>query len=382
MILTIAEDFTDTVTLDSELTSLPDSGMYLNSGVHPSITVNNLLQFLPNVDFTFGDFAAGTTYGKYNETRKVTDIVTDVGIIYQSLTADNLGNTPASSPTNWLETDIDSLRIKSFALRSQDNALRKINLTRRLVDSQFLYNVAELAENPTTTLLPNDFAAWVFEAKGSDYVKFRVNQIAFQATTDVPQDLFVINQGVLITTLTLNPNAAGRLVFEDIGFEFSGKGKFYFVVDSQNVLTNGSAIDPLKYDGFVAYTANGIGATAESANYSFQTTNNGLNFNITTFFDSTLYTDNNLQEFGNYLQAAWELDVMNMFLSNSHNRSNKDERMQTIDRPLLLAETHQLDSGTVLRRFEKEKKQAVYQLEKTLDREINDNDFEIEINSI
>ena len=385
MILTIAEDFTNTVTLDSELTSLPDSGMYLNSGVHPSITVNNILQFLPNIDFTFGTYAAGTTYGKYTDSRKVTDIVLDSGIVYQSLTAANIGNTPASNPTNWLVTDIDSLRIKSFVLRSQDNALRKINLTRRLVDSQYLYNVVEVSENPTITLLPNDYAAWVFEPKGSDYVKFRINQIALQATTATPQSLYVINQGVLITTLTLNPNAAGRLEFEDVGYEFSGKGKWIFAIDSQNVLTDGSVIDPLKYDGFVAYTAVGVGATAEDSEYSYQSTNNGLNFNITTYFDSSVYTDNNLQEFGNYLQAAWELDIMNMFLHNSNNRSNKTERMQTIDRQLLLAETHELKAGTVVRRFENERDQAVKHLNKTLDREINkdnDNDFEIEISSI
>lgn len=382
MILTISEDFTSSVSLDSELTGLPSSGMYLNSGVHPSITVDNLLSFLPRLDITPANYNAGTTYGKFTDTRKLSDIVLSGGIIYQSITASNTGNTPASSPNNWLATNLDSLRIKNFALRSQDNALRSINLTRRLVENQYLYNVVEVSENPNSELLPNDYAGWVFEPKGSDYVKIRINQVAFQATTATPQNLYVINQGQLVTTLTLNPNAEGRLEFEDLSYTFYGKGKWLFVVDSQTVLTNGSAIDPLKFDGFVAYTCSGTGNDPESADYSYGVSNNGLNFNITAFFDSQIYVDNNFQDFGNYLQSAWELDVLNMFLANSHNRSNRNERTQ-IDRELLIAETKELKAYSVANKFEKERKAAKELLGKTFDREINNQDeFTIEVTSL
>lgn len=381
MILTIAQDFTNTVTLDSELTSSPSGGMYLNSGVHPSITVQNLLSFLPNQDFTFSDFNAGTTYGKYTDSRVSTDIVLDVGIIYQSLTASNTGNTPASSPTNWLVTDIDSLRIKSFVLRSQDAALSKLNLNNRLLDNQYLYNIVEVSETPTTTLLPNDFAAWVFEPKGSDYTTFTINQIALQATTATPQSLFVVNQGQLITTLTLNPNLEGRLVFEEINYTFSGKGKWIFAMASQNVLTNGASIDPLNFDGMVAYTASGIGATAEDSTYSYGTNSNGLSFNISAYFDPKIYVDNNLLHFASYLQVAWELDVLNMFLHNANNRSNKDQRTQ-LDKQMLIAETKELNAASVVRKFEKKHKQAVELLTKTLDRTLNDNGFEVNYSSI
>lgn len=381
MILTIAEDFTNTVTLDSELTSLPSGGMYLNSGVHPSITVENLLSFLPSETFTFTDYDNSVTYGKYTDSRKVSDIVLDNDIIYQSISSSNSGNTPADNPLNWLETNIESLRIKSFVLRSQDNAKNKLNLNKRLIDSQYLYNIVEVSENPTITTLPNDYTAWVFEPKGSDYVSFEINQIGLQATTSTPQSLYVINQGVLIDTLTLTTNLQGRLVFEDFDYVFYGKGKWIFAIDSQDVLTNGSVIDPLNYDGFVAYTATGIGDSPEDAEYSYSSSNNGLNFNITTFLDSNIYLDNNLKYFSSYLQSAWELDVLNMFLSNPNNRSNLEQRTQ-MDRQLLLAETKELNAATVVRKFEKEHKKAIKKLEKTYDTEINDNGFEIKITSI
>ena len=382
MILSIAEDLTSSVALDAQLTALPDSGMYLNSGVHPSITVNNLLSFLPNLDITFGTYNAGTTYGKYEDTRKGSDIVLYNSVVYQSLTASNTGNTPDVSTANWLETNIESIRIKTFAYMSQDNALKRLRLTRRLIDNQYLYNVAEVNENPTSQLLPNDYAAWVFEPKGSDYVKIRINQAAFQATTATPQSLYVINQGQLITTITLNPNAAGRLSFEDVGYTFYGKGKWIFAVDSQTVLTNGAFIDPLKYNGFVAYTATGTGASAADAVYSFQNVNNGLSFNISAFLDAQVYTDNNLLDFGNYIQAAWELDVLNMFLHNSNNRSSHDQRIQ-LDKQMLIAETKELDAENVLKRYKSEKSEAFKMIERTFDTQLfdDDNDFEVEISS-
>lgn len=383
MILTIAEDLTSTVTFDSELTSIPSSGMYLNSGVHPSVTVNNLLQFLPKISITFDAYDSGTTYGKYTDSRKRTDIVTDGGKIYQSLTASNVGNAPASNPSNWLETNIESLRIKSFVLKSQDGALSKLHLTRRLIDNQYLYNLVEQNEDPQTTALSGDYSAWVFEPKGSDYVTFRVNQIALQATTAGTVDLYVINQGQLITTITLTTNAEGRLVFEDSGYEFTGKGKWIFAIDSQDVLTDGSTIDPLMFDGFVCYTATGEGATPEGATYTFGTANNGLNWNISAYFNSATYINNNLVDFAQYLQRAWELDVLNMMLSNSNNKSNRDQRIQQVDRQLLMAETKDLKTGSVVYMFQKEKKRAIKMLEKSLDTELNDNeDYEIEITSI
>ncbi|MBL4705936.1 MAG: hypothetical protein JKY54_15525, partial [Flavobacteriales bacterium] len=168
LILGISNDLSSSVSLDADLLAIPDSGMYLNYAVHPSITLDNLLKFLPRLDVTFSAYVAGTTYGKYTDTLQGGDIVEDGGLIYQSIAKGNVGNTPASSPTKWLLTNIDSLRIRNFALSSQSKAIGKLNLNRRLLDSQYLYNVADLTENPTTTMLSNDYAAWVFEAKGSD----------------------------------------------------------------------------------------------------------------------------------------------------------------------------------------------------------------------
>jgi len=76
MNLTFAEDFTSTEVLDAQLIATPDSGLYWNRGVHPVLTVSNLLAFLPNVTFTFTAWSNSATYGVFETSRKRTDVVT------------------------------------------------------------------------------------------------------------------------------------------------------------------------------------------------------------------------------------------------------------------------------------------------------------------
>lgn len=380
MILTISEDLTSNITLDSELTGISDSGMYLNSGVHPSITVDNLLSFLPRIEFVFTDYSALTTYNKFTDTRNRDDIVTYNGVIYQSISNSNIGNTPDVSPSEWLETDINSLRIKIFALNSQDNAIKHLDLNQRFLENQFLYNLVERNDYDQPQMLPNDYSAWVFEPKGSDYVTFTLNEVALQATTATPQNLYVINQGNLVTTLTLNPNADGTLVFEDLGYSFSGKGKWFFAIDSQEVRLDGSVVDLNKYESFVAYTATGTGTTPEGADYSYSQVNNGLNWNITTYASPSEYIDFNLVRFGRFLQASWQIDVLRMFLYNSNNRSNVNERHQ-LDINMLTTEVMNIEEGgfTSIKNFIKEKDKAQKLIDRTFDRQLIDNTNRLDI---
>lgn len=378
MILGFAEDFTSSVILDSELTSVPESGMYFNSGVHESITIDNLLHFLPNLEFTFAVYVAGTTYRKFEDSRKRTDIVTSGGKTYQSIAASNIGNDPASSPAFWLETNLDSLRLKTFIFKVQDKVLSELNLTKRLVDSQYLYSVGDVIKD-TPVLLSGDFAGMAFEPKGSDYVAIKINEISLQAPVAGPVDLFVINQGVLVDTIPLTTNLEGRLEFQSVNNKILlGKGRWILAFASQSVFTNQSFIDPLKFKGFTAYTVTGTGAIAESAIYTINAIGNGLNFNISAFLDASTYVTQNLVYFANFTQATFELEALNMYLANANNRSNRKQRIQMSDN-LLLSETKDLTINSIAKKFQRERKQAVKQLEKTFDRELSEDESGIEI---
>ena len=373
MLLGIVEDFTSDVTLDAQLLAVSDSGLSINEGVHPSITTDNLLHFLPIKSITPAAYVAGTTYTKYEDSRLLSDIATEAGIFYESLTVDNLNNTPSASPSNWLETNIESLRLKVFLHSVESRVATDLNLIRRLTDSQYLYNLIEQNDNVTAAIPSGDYIGYSFEAKGSDYTSFTINQIALQATTATPQSLYVINQGQIITTLTLNPNLEGRLEFEDIGYEFSGKGQWYFVIDSQNVLTRGDYVDPLKYDGFVVRMISGTGASPQAALYNFGSGGNGLSFNITSHFNPAVYLKNNLKNFGRFIRACFELQALTMYRANSNNRSNLQERTQMTEE-LLRIEVMSLEHNTSASRYQSARKEAIGMLSKSDDREIENND--------
>ena len=366
MNLTFAEDFSSSSELDSELMGTPDSGMYWNRGVHPILTIDNLLTFLPNVDFTFTAWSNASTYGVFKTSRKKSDVVSHENKTYLSLIASNADDpkTPGIDTTYWLETNVNSLRVRSFIWSVEDNFISALSLNRKLEENQFIYNVGTEIQT-----LNNDFSAWAFESKGSDYLKIRINQMSLQANTTDSVSVYVLNQGILQTTLTLNPNN-GLLDFEDVGYIISGKGRFIFAFESQEVLSNNAFNDPLKYDSFVCYPLTGTGSTAQTAVYTECSNSNGLNFNVSTYLDSSLYLTNNKIDFSKFMQAQFELDYIRMLSHNSNSRSSTEQKIISGDRAqnLLATESLNLDLNTVARKYMHEKKVATASINKTFDR--------------
>ena len=358
--LTFAEDFTTNVVLDKELKGVPDSGLFWNRGTHPLITINNILEIAPLISIAPLEWDILKTYDLFTTSFDVGNIVTYKDNIYQSLTSSNLGNKPDTSAGDWLLTNLNSLRIKSLINSSEDNLIAETKLTRRLIENQFIYNVGE-----TTRELTGDYSGWAFEPKGSDYVKIRINEISFQANTDVNQSLYVVNQGRLINTLTLHPKN-GLLEFEDLSYTINGKGTFYFLVDSQSVKSESAYNDSLKYKGFVCYPVEGIGGTPHGSNIKVTNLGNGLNFNVSSFLDSTNYIKNNIVDLSRALQLQFTNDVIKMFLHNPNARSNRSERIINSN----LVEVEAIDSNleTVAKKYRNEIRSVKQAINNTFDR--------------
>src|SRR5690606_7297548 len=226
--------------------------------------------------------------------------------------------------------------------------------------------------NVTEKLLPNNYAAWVLEPKGSDYVTIRVNQMSIQKSGTTPVNLYVVNQGELLDTITLTPSN-GKVVFEDTDITFSGKGTFMLAIDSQEVYVGNATVNPLKFNGFVAYTANGIGDAPETADYTYNTYGNGLGLNVSVYLDANVYINNNLDALGNYVRAVFEYMVFQVFYHNSNNRSNRNQRIQ-MDDQTLLAELKDMQHETIVRKYHREKKRAIEVMERTFDTKLNDHE--------
>lgn len=374
MELGIVEDFTSNVQLDSELTLKSKTGIILNSGVHPSITLDNLLQFLPVPDLEFEDYNSEVTYQSYSKTRFRKNIVSFQGKLYQCLSDISINVDPSNSAT-WMETNKESLILKSFIDRVKDKVISDLKLSRRLINSQYLYEFGR-----HEIMLPHDYSAWVFEAKGSDYVQITLNAISLQALTNDPVNLYVINEKELVDTLVIHPKN-GSLSFEKLNYTFSGPGKWIFAINSQKVLTNSGWLDEMKYDGFVCYTASGIGLTPQSSNWNyFNNSGNGLGFNVSVTLESDSYLEYNLINLTSFIKASFELMAFQMFLNNSNNRSNRNVQL---DKENLMFETKDLQHNTIAKRYYSELKEARKTIQKTFDTQLGSDDgYEVETSSI
>jgi len=366
-ILAFAEDFSSSVQLDSELLGTPDSGLYWNRGVHPICTVDNLLSILPSLTQTFATYSALVTYSKFETSRKKSNLVTYSGKIYQSIADSNINHQPDTSPLYWFETNLDSLKLKSFIWSVNDNVVSALALNRKLIENQYIYSVGSQLKT-----LSGDFSGWAFEPKGSDYVKIRINQLSLQANTTDQVNLYVINQGILKHTIVLNPNN-GVLEFENVGYTISGKGVFLFVFESQEVLANGTYNDPLKYSGFVCYPVTGTGSIAADSEYSGCSSANGLNFNVSCYLDSSVYIENNAIDFAKFYQSQFKMDFIKMATINANAESNREQRNMNNDRTLSLLATEGLNSelNTVAKNYIYQRKQAIEAVNKTFDKFLN-----------
>ena len=358
-ILAFAEDFSTSVSLDTTLKGVPDSGLFWNQGVHPLITVDNIKSILPNFNTAITVWRSAVNYIVFTDSYELVNIVTYNDVMYQSISS-NVNKQPDISPSDWLITTADSLRFKVYINSSKSNLIASTMLTRKLIENQYIYHVAK-----NDLSLDGDYSGWAFEPKGSDYVKIRLNQIAFQGNTTTPQNLYVINQGQLITTLTLNPNN-GILEFEDIGYTISGKGTFYFLVDSQSVKSDSSYNDALKYDGFVCYPVTANGTTPEGSDIGISSSGNGLNFNVTAYLDSKDYINNNIVDFARAWQLQFAYDVTRAFLYNPNQRSNRNERIG--DARLLEVESLDTNVESIAKLYKAEIKVVKLAINKTFDR--------------
>jgi hypothetical protein len=378
-IVALKDDFTTLFNLDKELTDKPKSGIYLNSGVHPSITTENLLAFLPYPDFNFDNYNQNTTYQKYSETLKRSDVVRHDGQLYQSLTNDNAGN-QLTNQTHWMLTNLDSLKLKMFINKVIDRVKSDLHLEKRLVNNQFIYETNFLRDQQFTTSY--GFAGWVFEPKGSDYLTITINQMSLKSLVPGDATIYVLNQGQLVDTIELEKSS--KLDFKDVDYSFSGFGRWQFVYEQTEVLTNRSIVEPLQFDGFVCYTCVTQSTELEGAQWSWSTIGNGLVFNVSCSLNSDLYIKNNFTNLGGLIKATFELMTLEMFLANAHNRSNRQQDIQ-LDKDALIAETKSLEMNTAAKRFTTELRKAKNAMQKTFDTHLfldADDCLEIEIGSV
>lgn len=378
MVLGFSEDFTSDVALDTQLKAAPDSGLFVNTGVHPSITLQNLLDHLPKVSFTFAAWSNSTDYGVFLTSRDRKDIVTKNSKIFESIQASTNEDPETADSEYWIETNIESLRLKLFFQKVLDRVYSDLGLTRRLINNQYIYDNAK----GETKTLPEDYSAIVIEPKGSDYVDFKISEMCLRKSGSTPVNVYVVNEGSLKQTIAIAPDE-GRNTFRATNITLSGKGRFYLAIDSTDVISSNVSVDPFKYKGFVVYTAYGTGASAEAATYSKHTTSIGLGINITAYLNPTKFIENTITDLAPFIRATFEYMAFDTFLANPNQKSNRSQR-SIPEEGVLMAELKSFEGDTVVRRYHNHKKAAMKLVKRTVDNEISEKSggLTIEVGSV
>lgn len=367
MVIGITEDFSIQTSLDSELTSVPSNGIYINSAVHPMITLKNLLNFLPIKEYTFDAYDNTFEYTPFEDSRNVKkSIIEDGGKLYQCIKT-STGNLVTDTEF-WLETNIESLRLKSFLYNTLDRVNSDLSLERRLIDNQYIYEIGENKHLPE-----GDYFGWAIEPKNSDYVRLCLNELSIQNDTSGLVNVYIVNQGVLIDTLQVQ-GGDKKVKFERTDYSFFGKGTFYFLIDKQDVYRYNSMVDWLRYDGFVTYPVTATGNTWDVLDINQNSSTNGIGLNISAYLDSEVYLTNNLKNIASYVRSTFEYLAFQLFSQNANSRANSDVRDQ-MNTNIVMKELKDMETDTVVSRYHKQRKEAFIAIQKTFDAHLlNDSD--------
>lgn len=227
---------------------LSDDLIYTGTNIiiqHPLLNIENLDMTSRNYGFyNFPDWVAGTTYSVGTRVRSF-------GTVYESLVNNNIGNTPASSPTQWQEINLLSLYLEDVyrdAISDTVNQVfnrKKLNgQTKTLLQNQRL---SEGVGGFTDQIVNEGALVGVeFKLKHNQNIKAVIDRIGLQLT--IPQNginfyLYHSSQVLPLRTIQINQTVISGLEWHETDIEINffndihdAGGVFYLMYD-QNQLT-------------------------------------------------------------------------------------------------------------------------------------------------
>lgn len=330
MILGIVEDYTSSdVYLDDKLTG---GKVALNKATNPLITLRNILAFLPKINKTFPDWESGTY--------AVGDIVLHDEVLYECISETE----EEPDGDGWMQTSLDSLRIRAFLDRVEDRVYSEL-FSERLIKSDYVIDKGERED----VLLSNDYSSWVIEPKG--YTSIRLNSISLESDEE-SIDVYLLDGNKLLDTISITPTSG--VSFTNIDYTYRGFGEFRIAIDSTNVKRGRSVISRLFLNNYDIWVEKGTGDDIEDSDWEVCFEGNGMSLNISVLFDSKKYIENNVNEFSYYFRSTFEYMCFELFLTNPNVRLGEEN--VHLDRVYITNEIKVLQGDTVAKRRIDEKK--------------------------
>lgn len=344
-----------------ELTGVSKSNRYFNTGVHPVINIENIEAFLPVLSgYTITAYSASTTYGNYNETFNLSDIVSSGGKYYISIASNNL-NHAVNLTAYWTETTLLSLILKDKIRSSIEVVMSNLITPNFIEDNVYAYRIADT----TNDLIENTSKLVGFRINpiSSDHLLFVINQLGLHFEGVETITFYLYNQNTLVSSFDLT-SVAGYFEWKDlpqIEIE-SNKGQYYLFYD-QDELT-GRAIGNntifqngmFKYANITPIEFSSISdlSTIDSSNLVYNK-NYGINLNFTISYSLTNFIKQHLVQFAECIQKQFEYDMVSMMCYNPD--AQICAREMNVNTERLMFELKSYEGDTVIKRLSSAYKQ-------------------------
>lgn len=349
-----------TSVLDSDLTGVSKSNRYFNSGVNPVINLENIEAMLPVLsEYSIGFYSAGTTYGDYNSSFNLTDVVTESSKYYISIVDSNVGNA-VTETAFWKETTLLSLILKDKIRSSIETVITDMIVPNFIEDSVFMYRIADTTDD----LIENTskLVGYRINPISSDHLLFVINQIGLDFEGSETIEFKLYNQNQLKSTFSID-STAKFFEWKDITqLEItSNTGAWYLLYDQDQLTGRAIGNNTIFYNYMYEYAnitpfeiddISDISDIDESDLVLDKTY--GINLNFSISYDLTGFIKQHMLQFAESFQRQFEYDTISLFAYNPDIQSLDRER--NLDPDKLFLEIKSFDGDTVVKKLAYAKK--------------------------
>ena len=357
-----------TLVFAPELTGVSKSNRYFNTGVHPVLNIENIEAFLPVLSgYTIAAYSAGTTYGNYNETFSLSDIVSSGGKYYISIASNNKGNA-VNLTAYWTETTLLSLILKDKIRSSIEVVMSNLVTPNFIEENVFAFRVADT----TNDLIENTgkLVGYRINPVSSDHLLFLINQIGLHFEETETITFYLYNQNNLVSSFELN-STANLFEWKDITeLEItSNTGAWYLFYDQDELTGRAIGNNTVFFDRMYKYANITPFEVASISNLSgvdesnlMYDRNYGINLNFTISYSMTGFIKQHLLQFAECIQRQFEYDIISMMCYNPDAQICARER--NINTENLMFELKSYEGDTVIKKLQSAYKRMKATLQK------------------
>lgn len=338
-----------------ELTGASKSNRYFNTGVHPVLNIENIEAFLPVLSgYTIAAYSASTTYGNYNATFSLSDIVSSGGKYYISIASGNL-NKLVTNTAYWTETTLLSLILKDKIRSSIEVVISNLITPNFIEENVFAFRIANTADD----LIENTSKLVGFRINpvSSDHLLFVINQIGLHFEETETITFYLYNQNKLVSSFDLS-STANLFEWKDMTeLEItSNTGAWYLFYDQDELTGRAIGNNTVFYDRMYKYaniTPFEIDSLTDLSDIDesrlMYDKNYGLNLNFTISYSMTNFIKQHLVQFAECIQRQFEYDIISMMAYNPDVQICARER--NINSENLMFELKSYEGDTVIKKL-------------------------------